>query len=43
MQMVIHSETNNSDVSSTEEFQKHLSNKSHKNGVINQGKYKKGN
>ena len=39
--MQIHTGNQNNDVSSTKEFQQHLTKKHRKNGIIDQGKYKK--
>ena len=41
MQTTIYSENHKDDISLAQEFQKNLSNKSHKNGVIDQGNYRK--
>ena len=42
MQIIMHSGTRTFDISLAGEFQKHLSNVTHKHGVIDQVKHKKG-
>ena len=41
-QIAAHTETQNDDISLALEFQNHQSNASHKNGIFDNGKHKKG-
>ena len=42
IKMAVHIATQNTDLNLAQEFQKHLSNESHKHGTIYHGRHKKG-